>query len=520
MLGIVKNEQAGDHRSILRSIARRAMVERGLLPDFSAGALTELRAIQAAVAGAAPVSEPNGAAPRDLTALLWCSIDNDDSLDLDQLTVAQQDADGKIGILVAVADVDSLVRSGDALDEHAGNNTTSVYTAAQVFPMLPDELSTGLTSLNQGEERMALVVEMAADGDGSLSDGGIYRARVRNRAKLAYNSVAAWLEGDGPEPPAVSAAPGLAENLRLQDKVSQKLKDFRQAHGALTLETTHAVLSFSGDSISGMSAEGKNRAKDIIAGFMIAANGATARFLAGKGYPSIRRVVRTPERWDRIVQLAAEHGSTLPAEPDPRSLEQFLTAAKAADPLRFPDLSLAVIKLLGSGEYEAEAPGATPPGHFGLAVKDYGHSTAPNRRYTDLITQRLLKAALEGRTPPYSLDKLNELAQRCTQKEDAAAKVERQVNKAAAALFLQDRIGEESDALVTGAGPKGTWVRVLDPPVEGMLVQGAHGADVGDRLRVRLVSVDVERGYIDFARAAVSGDGAARPAGGSAPRSW
>jgi ribonuclease R len=337
---------------------------------------------------------------------------------------------------------------------------------------------------------------------------------------LAYNSVAAWLEDAGPEPAAISAVPGLGENLRRQDMVSQRLKAFRQAQGALTLETAHAVLSFVGDSIGGLSAEGKNRAKDIIAGFMIAANGSTARFLADKGYASIRRVVRTPERWDRIVQLAAEHGFTLPAEPDARSLEEFLTTAKAADPLRFPDLSLSVIKLLGSGEYVAEAYQDTPPGHFGLAVKDYGHSTAPNRRYTDLITQRLLKAAVDDQEAPYDLDKLNEFAQRCTQMEDAAAKVERQVNKAAAALFLRDKIGQEFDALVTGAGPKGTWVRLLDPPVEGMLTEGAHGSDVGDRLRVRLLSVDVERGYIDFARAADRAGGAPNSEAGGGPRSW
>jgi ribonuclease R len=481
------------------------MVERGLLPDFSAEALAELDALKAAADGQGRPAPPDRAELRDLTELLWCSIDNDDSLDLDQLTVAGRRPDGKAEILVAVADVDSLVRSGGALDGHAGHNTTSVYTAAQIFPMLPDEISTGLTSLNQGAERPAVVVQMVESGDGSLGDVDIYRARVLSKAKLAYNSVGAWLEGKGPEPAAVAALPGLAENLRLQDEVAQRLKDFRQAHGALTLETTHAVLNFSGDSISGMSAEGENRAKDIIAGFMISANGATARFLAGKGYPSIRRVVRNPERWDRIVQLATEHGHALPAEPDSRSLEQFLTAAKAKDPLRFPDLSLAVVKLLGSGEYVAEAPEGTPPGHFGLAVKDYGHSTAPNRRYTDLVTQRLLKAALEGVAAPYSVEKLNELAQLCTQKENAATKVERQVGKAAAALFLREKVGEEFDALVTGAGPKGTWVRVLDPPVVGLLALGAPGAVVGDRLRVRLLSVDVERGYIDFARAAAPG---------------
>jgi VacB/RNase II family 3'-5' exoribonuclease len=488
------------------------MLERGLLPDFSAAAVAELSAIRAAAAasggggapdggpGAVPAGGPVGEPARDLRELLWCSIDNDDSLDLDQLTVSEALPGGKVKIQVAVADVDALVKNGSALDQHAGQNTTSVYTAAEIFPMLPEDLSTGLTSLNEDQERLSLVVEMIAGGDGSFADSDVYRARVRNHAKLAYNAVGNWLEGTGPEPAAITAVKGLAENLRLQDKVAQSLKAFRQAHGALTLETTHAILSFSGDTISGLSAEGKNRAKDIITGFMIAANGATARYLAEKGYPSIRRVVRTPERWNRIVQLAAEHGFTLPADPDPRPLEEFLRSAKAADPLRFPDLSLAVVKLLGPGEYAAEAPGDAAPGHFGLAVKDYGHSTAPNRRYTDLVTQRLLKAALEGRPSPYGKDELDVLATRCTKKEDAANKVERQVNKSAAALYLQAKIGEEFDALVTGAGPKGTWVRLLAPPVDGRLAKGFEGADVGDRVRVRLASVDVERGFIDFER--------------------
>ncbi len=497
-----------------------------MLPEFSPAALAELQTIQAqaarggpgataeaGVAGGGQDGAEGGAqgATRDLTELLWCSIDNDDSLDLDQLTVARQRADGKIDILVAVADVDSLVVSGAAIDQHAGHNTTSVYTAAQVFPMLPEALSTGLTSLNEAQERRAVVVEMVANGDGSLGDSAIYRARVRNHAKLAYGAVAAWLEGTGAEPRALAAVPGLADNLRLQDKVAQRLKAYMQTLGALTLETTQAVVTFAGESVSDLSAEGKNRAKEIISGFMISANGSTARFLAGQGYPSIRRVVRAPARWDRIAQLAAEHGAALPAQPDSQALEEFLRAAKAADPLRFPDLSLAVVKLLGPGEYVAEAVEGVPPGHFGLAVKDYGHSTAPNRRYTDLITQRLLKAALQGAASPYDLDELGGLAERCTQMEDAANKVERQVGKAAAALFIRDKVGEEFDALVTGAAAKGTWVRLLALPVEGRLVEGTRGLDVGDRLRVRLLRVDVERGYIDFARAAA-------PAGRAGPR--
>jgi len=486
------------HRDLLQTLARKAMIERGLLPDFSPDVLAELDAIRAAAESGARAGRP---AVADLTGLLWCSIDNDDSLDLDQLTVAEPLSGGDVRILVAVADVDALVAQDKAIDEHAGHNTTSVYTVAKIFSMIPEDLSTGLTSLNEGEDRLALIVEMIAGPDGSVGDGSrVYRARVRNKAKLSYSSVGAWLEGTGEEPAAVAAVEGLAENLRLQDQVAQRMKAFRQANGALTLETIHAKPVFVGDTISALQSERKNRAKDIITGFMLAANGVTARYLAARGYPSIRRVVRTPARWDRIVEIAAKHGFVLPADPDPKPLEQFLMTAKAADPLRFPDLSLAVVKLLGAGEYSAESPSDGVPDHFGLAVRDYGHSTAPNRRFTDLVTQRLLKAALEERPSPYDLDELSVIAARCTEKENAANKVERQVNKSAAALLLDSRAGETFDAIITGAGPKGTWVRLLDLPVDGKLLVGHEGLDVGDRLRVRLVAVNVVLGYLDFAR--------------------
>jgi len=486
------NTNDKQHRAILQSIAQRAMLERGLLPDFSAEALTELGRIQASAVAT------NGESIRDLTNLLWASIDNDDSRDLDQLTVAEAMPGDKIRILVAIADVDSLVKNGSAIDEHARHNTTSVYTAARIFPMLPEKLSTDLTSLNFSEERLAIVIEMVIGADGSLQDSGIYRAHVRNHAKLAYNSVAAWLEGSGSVPEAIAAVKGLDENLRLQDKVAQSMKNFRHVHGALSLETIEARPIFDGDQIRDLEVEEKNRAKDIIEDFMIAANGVTARYLSSRKFPSIRRVVRTPKRWERIVEIAEEHGFRLPDNPDSKALDEFLTKEKTADPLRFPDLSLAVIKLLGAGEYIAELPGDTAPGHFGLAVKDYAHSTAPNRRYTDLITQRLLKAAIEARAWPYSKDELDVLAKHCTEEEDAANKVERQVGKSAAALLLESRIGERFDAIVTGASSKGTWVRLLTLPVEGRLVHGFEGMDVGHRLRVQLTFTDVERGYIDF----------------------
>jgi exoribonuclease-2 len=467
------------------------MLERDLLPDFSARALAELGKIHAPAAA-------GGESVRDQRDLLWASIDNDDSLDLDQLTVAEAMPAGKVKIMVAVADVDSLVKEGSAINEHAHHNTTSVYTAARIFPMLPEKLSTDLTSLNLNEERMAIVVEMEVDTDGTLLDSEIYSARVRNHAKLAYNSVAAWLDKTKAIPEAIAAVPGLAENLQLQDRAAQSMKNFRHLHGALSLETIEAKPVFDGDQIQALEIEEKNRAKEIIEDFMIAANGVTARYLSARNSPSVRRVVRTPKRWDRIVEIAADHKFKLPELPNSRALEEFLISQKTADPLRFPDLSLAVIKLLGAGEYIAELPGGNVPGHFGLAVKDYAHSTAPNRRYPDVLTQRLLKAALEGKPVPYSKDDLEVMATHCTEAEDAANKVERQVAKSAAALLLESRIGEQFDAIVTGASEKGTWVRLLAIPVEGKLVQGFQGMDVGHRLRVQLIDINVERGYIDF----------------------
>ncbi len=484
------NDQS--HRARLQNIARRVMLERGLLPDFSYAVLSELDKIQT------PVSSTDTGSVRDLRDLLWASIDNDDSRDLDQLTVAEALPGDSVRILVAVADVDSLVRDGSAINEHALHNTTSVYTAAEIFPMLPEKLSTGLTSLNFNEDRLSIVIEMVIKADGTLQSSDIYRARVHNKAKLAYNSVAAWLEGNGSMPEAVAAVNGLAENLRLQDRVAQSLKNFRHVHGALSLETIETKPVFDGDQISALEPEEKNRAKEIIEDFMVAANGVTARYLSSKNYPSIRRVVRIPKRWDRIVEIAREHGVTLPDEPDSKALEEFLVKEKTADPVRFPDLSLTVIKLLGSGEYVADPPGGAAPGHFGLAVKDYAHSTAPNRRFPDLTTQRLLKAALAAQASPYSYDELNDMAMHFTAQEDVVNKVERQVGKSAAALLLESKIGHQFDAIVTGASDKGTWVRLLSIPVEGKVVQGFKGLDVGHRVHVQLVSVDVERGFIDF----------------------
>ena len=485
------NTGSTQNRPVLRSVAHRVMLERGLAPDFSSLALSQLDGIH----GAATRTDES---TRDLRALLWCSIDNDDSRDLDQLTFAEVLTAGTVKILVAIADVDAVVKKQSALDDHARQNTTSVYTAGGIFPMLPEKLSTNLTSLNLETERLAVVIEMVFAADGSLQGSEIYQATVRNRAKLAYNSLAAWLENNGPMPQGIRAVVGLEENLRLQDRLAQKLKTIQHAHGALDLETIQARPVFIGDELTGLETDPSNRAKDLIANFMIAANGVTARYLASENFPSLRRVVRTPKRWSRIVELAAERKATLPREPDSKALEQFLTSAQAADPLRFPDLSLSVVKLLGRGEYVVQLPGAIAAGHFGLAVKDYAHSTAPNRRYPDVITQRLLKACMAGGPAPYADDELAALAKHCTEAEDAAQKVERQVAKSAAAMLLQSRIGEEFDAIVTGASDKGTWVRIFQPPVEGRLTSGFAGLDVGQRLRVQLNRTDVERGYIDF----------------------
>ena len=480
-------------RSELRAIARRVMTERGLQPDFPPAALAEADALTK------PAAE-SGRAIRDLSALLWASIDNDDSRDLDQLSVSEPIAGGAVKILVAVADVDATVRMGSAIDDHARTNTTSVYTAAQVFPMLPEKLSTDLTSLGEGERRLAIVVEMVVVADGTVRESDVYRALVRNRAKLAYNSVAAWLDGSAPAPPRVAAVPGLDEQLRTQDRVAQAMKGLRHRRGALSLETMQTRAVFEGDVLADLMPDEKNRAKEIIEDFMIAANGVTAQYLDRKGCPALRRVLRRPERWDRIVELASSLGERLPEAPSAGALEAFLTKRQKADPTRFADLGLSVVKLLGSGEYAIQVPGQKAEGHFGLAVRDYTHSTAPNRRFPDLITQRQLKAALAGGPAAYGAGELDGLARHCTEQEDSAAKVERQVRKSAAALLLASRIGERFDALVTGAAAKGTWVRILRPSVEGRLVRGFEGLDVGDHVRVELVHTDVERGFIDFAR--------------------
>ena len=479
------------HRSDLVRIAISAMTERGLQPEFSAGVAHQLAAITGPGLDA-------GADIRDLTGLLWCSIDNDDSLDLDQLTVCEALGKGKVKLLVAIADVDSLVKQGTPIDDHARVNTTSVYTSARIFPMLPERLSTDLTSLNANQTRQAVVTEMVFNADASLAGSTVYRASVRNQAKLAYDAVSAWIDGAGPLPAVAAAVPGMEAQLRTQDALAQQLRVRRHTEGSLEFETFQPRALFEGEEVVDIRQQVQNRGRQLIEEVMIATNGCTARYLSSRGGASLRRVVRSPERWLRIVGVAAEYGETLPSEPSSKALESFLAKRHQADPLRFPDLSLIIIKLMGRGEYVVETPGGPPIGHFGLAVRDYTHSSAPNRRFPDLITSRMLKAALANKSPPYSNTELGALAVHCTQQEDAAQKVERRMRKSEAALLLESRIGQYFDAIVTGSSSYGVWVRVFSPPVEGKLVNSTAELKVGDKVRVKLIATNVERGFIDF----------------------
>jgi exoribonuclease-2 len=477
----------------LVAAAHAAMIEHGFQPDFPAGTDTQLAEIQA------HPETPSVPGILDLTGLLWSSIDNDTSKDLDQIEWAEQLADGRIRVLVGVADVDARVKLGTVIDTHARSETTSVYTGVKVFPMIPAELSEGITSLNEDEDRVAHVIEFSVDPAGTASDGKVYAALVRNRAQLAYNSVGAWLEGTGPAPAKVAASADLAAQLKLQDSAAQRMVGGRFQHGALDLETIETRPEMCGDQPTGIVRQQKNRATSLIEEFMVAANGVAARTFESAGIASIRRIVRVPKRWDRIVEVAAGLGTTLPEQPDSKALNDFLLAQKQKDPDHFPDLSLAVIKLMGPGEYVLVKPNEPSPGHFGLAVQDYTHSTAPNRRFPDIVTQRLMKAHLANTPQPYSENDLNAIATRCTLMEDAARKVERDMQKRIAAVVLRPRIGQSFPAIVTGVNKYGTFVRTLDPHVDGMLIQGSKGLDVGDKVTVKLISTDPQRGFIDFA---------------------
>jgi VacB/RNase II family 3'-5' exoribonuclease len=477
----------------LQAVAKDIMRQYGFEPDFPAGVqqqLMDLRAHPPAIAAGGPV--------RDLRSQLWSSIDNDTSRDLDQIEVAEQLPNGNVKVLVGVADLDAFVPRQSVIDQHAARETTTVYAGIRNFPMLPEELSTGKTSLLENEDRLSVVVEFVVDGDGHVATSDVYRALVRNQAQLQYNSTGAWLENTAAPPPKVAASTDLQAQLRLQSDVAQKLRNRRYENGALDLQTDEISPLVLNTQVIDVVNQQRNRATELIEDFMIAANGVVARML--EKVSSLRRIVKTPERWDRIVQLAADSGVKLPADPDSKALNEFLIKRKAADPDHFADLSLAVIKLIGPGEYVLERPGEPAPGHFGLAVQDYTHSTAPNRRFPDIVTQRLIKATLAGQSNPYSDDELTAIAANCTEKGDAARKVEREMSKRIAAVALQHRIGAIFDAIVTGVTPKGTFVRVLQPRVDGLLAQGQQGVDVGDKFRVKLIRTDVQRGFIDFAR--------------------
>ena len=478
----------------LRAAARQAMIDRGFRPDFGPEVEAEVAVLRR---GTDPAPAPDA---RDLRNLLWSSIDEVESRDLDQIEVAEPLSGGETRVRVAIADVDSRVHAGSAIDAHAAWNTTSVYTGVAIFPMLPEELSTDLTSLGEGVDRRAMVIDLVVAADGTTRSHDVYPALVRNHAKLDYDAIGAWLEEEGPAPAKVAASADLPAQLRVQDAAAQALRARRYERGALPLETIEARAEMDGETVKGLVVKPKNRARQLIEDFMVAANVAMAAFLEEHHSPWIGRVVRIPQRWGRIVDLAQQLGDELPLEPSARALAEFLDRQHAKDPLRYPDLSLAVVKLLGSGDYVLQKPGQPNEGHFGLAVDDYTHSTAPNRRYADLVTQRLLKGVLAGGGPPYDDSALSAIALRCTEREDEANRVERQVRKQAAAVLLADRVGASFDGLVTGASPKGTWVRILRPPVEGRVMRGEEGLDVGDKVRVRLIGTDPVRGFIDFAR--------------------
>ncbi len=472
----------------LRDVARQAMIDEGFDPDFGADVRAEL---------ASPPAVTDDSAAKDLRGLLWSSIDNDDTRDLDQVEYTEQ-VDGGIRLLIAVADVDRRVPKDSAIDKHAQAQATTVYTGVEIFPMLPAGLSTGDTSLFAGHDRYALVVEIVVADDGSVKSEDVYRAVVNNKAQLAYSSVGAWLEQRGPLPPKAAAVAGLDKMLQQQAALAALLRKLRDKNGALEIETVEARATTHDGKVTTIERNHDNAATRTIEDFMVAANGAVARFLEKHGLVSIRRIVRKPERWPRIVDLAKQYGVTLPAEADSIALHKFLEQRKAIDPDHFPDLSLAVVKLMGPGEYAVDLPGGLDEGHFGLAVQDYTHSTAPNRRFADLLTQRLVKSVLAGKPSPYSETELEAIAKNCTLREDAARKVERKVRKTAAALLLADKIGAHFQAIVTGVKKEGTYVRVLDPPVEGRLMQGAHDVDVGDKVSVKLLSTNPEKGFIDF----------------------
>ena len=476
----------------LTGLARQAMLNHGFQLDMTPPVEDE-------IARLAPIpASTNGI--RDLRQLLWSSIDEASSRDLDQLEYAEQLPNGDIRVLVGIADVDEFVAEATALDGHAYANGNSVYTGVTTFPMLPEELSTDLTSLRGGEDRVALVVELIVDAEGHLKKSNVSRALVHNYAKLSYREVGRWLDDGAQKPEAVRKTPGLERQIRLQWQAAERLRELRKRNGMLKFQSTEVQPVIEDGKVVGLKSPEQNSARSLIENFMIAANGTIADFLEARQSPGILRIVRTPARWPRIVEIARNLGDNLPEVPNAPALSAFLERRRAANPLHFADLSLSIVKLLGPGEYAVKEPGVPQEGHFSLAVRSYTHFTAPNRRYADLVMQRLVKAVLSQQDTPYTVEELSIVATHCTEREDAARKVERLLRKTIAAVSMRDRIGQEFDAIVTGAKPGGTYARLLKPPVDGRIERGARGLQVGDQIRVRLTDTDPERGYIDFAR--------------------
>ena len=481
----------------LNALARQALIDNNFAPDFPPQVIADAESLDEQ-----KIISSAGASVKDLRSLLWSSIDDAASLDLDQVEFAEKLPNCDIRLLVGIADVDEFEPKDSAIDAFAAKNITSIYTASRVFPMLPERLSTDLTSLRAGVERLAVVIEMIVGDGGDVQTGDVFRAMLRSQAKLSYEEIGAWLDEKTEIPASVSQTNGLEAQIRLQYETAVRLRDFRRQKGALEFETIEAKPVISGDEITDIKIEQTNAARDIIENFMIAANVQTAEFLENRNQPSLRRVVKTPARWNRIREIARAFGENLPENPDSLALAGFLAKRKIADPTHYPDLSLSIIKLLGAGEYVVQAAGADAGGHFGLAVPDYTHSTAPNRRYADLIVQRLIKATLAGKPAPYSFEELTAIAAHLNERESAARKVERQIGKSVAASVMATRVGEEFDAIVTGINERGTFARVLNPPVDGRIVENEANLQIGETIRVRLTNTDVNQGFIDFARVA------------------
>ena len=474
-----------DESAQLAAIAERSMTEGGFIPHPPPQALADAQA-------ATPMQNADGA--KDLSALPWTSIDNPESRDLDQIEAVEA-VDGGIKLYVGIADVEHCVPFGKAIDLFAGHNTTSVYTGVRTFPMLPERFSFDLTSLVAGQKRLSVVIETFITADGQVKSGAVYTAVTLNKAKLDYPSVSAWLDGKTPPPPGLAGNADLQKQVQLQDGLAKSLGASRKRLGALDIDTREvSVVTDPHGVVSHLAANEQTRAGSIIEELMIASNTALAKELDARGQPSIRRVVKEPERWAKIVVYAAGFAVTLPAEPSALALSGFADKMRTEKADRFAEISLALVKLIGRGEYEAHEPGEDETGHFGLAAQAYTHSTAPNRRYVDLVTQRIVK-----KTRSYSPAELAAVAKRCTDQEVASKKVERQVQKAVGAMLLKHRIGEVFSGVVTGAGPKGTWARIFDVPVEGKVISGEKGLDVGAAVRLKLVEANPERGFIDFA---------------------